>query len=85
MRVATLVHEIWEKVDGPGSMMLCLAGPRGDSARSTLGEGARCVHRFEAGSWFEAMRVYHRYNGWGEYKPDPAWVDEPYPDDRALE
>ena len=82
MRVARLVHEIWEEIDERSrSMMLCLAGPRGDSARSTLSETARCVHRFEAGSWFEAMRIYHQYNGWGEYKPDPTWDDEPYPSD----
>lgn len=79
------VHEIWEdpgpRPDSAGSIGVCFAGPLGDGFRRMIGPGATLVGTIEAGSWQEAMRLYHARQGWEPYKPEPDWVDEPYPDD----
>jgi hypothetical protein len=82
--MAKLVHEIWEEEDERVVMTgLCLAGPDGESFRSTLNETARCVHRFQAESHFEAMTIYYRLNRWGAYTTDFEVDHSPYPDDCA--
>jgi hypothetical protein len=83
--MAMLIHEIWEDNDERSvSKGVCLAGPDGESFRRLLGDGARCVRRFEAGSHFEAMTIYYRLNGWGSYTSDFAEDRESYPDDWAT-
>jgi hypothetical protein len=81
--MAKLIHEIWEETDDLGQVhpALGLAGPDGEGFRKLLREDARCVHRFEAGSHFEAMAIYYRHYGWGEYTSDFAWDREPYPEE----
>jgi hypothetical protein len=61
--MAMLMHEIWEEIGEDGGVLegLCLAGPDGDGFRKLLPKDAQCVHRFEAGSHFEAMTVFYRY------------------------
>jgi len=82
--MARLIHEIWEeKDDSSVTTSLCLAGPDGENFRKLLNKGARCIHRFEAGSHFEAMTIYYSFNGWGVYTSDFALDREPYPDDWA--
>jgi hypothetical protein len=80
--MAKLVHEIWEETDDRGQVLpsLGLAGPDGEGFRKLLREDARCVRRFEAESHFEAMTIYYRHYGWGEYTSDLAPDREPYPD-----
>ena len=91
--MAMLVHEIWETVGKNGHVLpgCCLAGPDGDGFRELLHADAsnkgisapRYVCSFEAGCHFEAMTIYYRHYGWGEYTTDIAWDREPYPDDWA--
>jgi hypothetical protein len=83
--MAKLIHEIWEDISHDGAALpgLCLAGPDGEGFRKLLHKDARCVHRFEAGSHLEAMTVYYRHNGWGNYTSDFASDREPYPDELA--
>lgn len=93
-RMVELVHEIWEVVDHNGSVLpsLCLAGPDGEDFRKLHRQAAvkdgqsvpHCVLRFEADSHFEAMTIYYRHYGWGEYTTDLAWDREPYPADWAV-
>jgi hypothetical protein len=82
-----LIHEIWEVTDNRGCVLpaLILAGPDGEAARKLLREEGvpECVHRFEAGSHFEAMTIYYRHYGRGEYTTDFASDREPYPEDWA--
>jgi hypothetical protein len=80
--MAMLVHEIWEDVGDDGSVLpgLCLAGPDGEAFRKLLHKDARCTGRFEAGSHFEAMTIYHRRYGWGAYLTDFVHDREPNPD-----
>jgi hypothetical protein len=72
-----LVHEIWEEAEGLTTG--CLAGPDGDGARASLGEGARLVRVFEAGSHFEAMSLYNAALGREPYSSTEPWDLEPYP------
>ncbi len=61
-------HELW--IERDGEQTFCLAGPRGEAARTLLGPGAQLVWTCEASSHFEAMTQYYAYMGWGTYKTD---------------
>jgi hypothetical protein len=75
-----LLHEIWvETRDGMELESCCLAGPDGDSARKLLAPSARLVHTFTAGSYFEAMTIYHRFLGRTPYATIHSLDHEPYP------
>lgn len=88
--MARLIHEIWQVLgdDGEALPTLCLAGPDGNGIRAMLHEEAvehgrgvpQCVGRFEAESHFEAMTIYYRRLGWGEYRTEFDQDREPYPD-----
>jgi hypothetical protein len=73
--VVIRVHEVWqEDGDDAVAISMSLAGER-DTTRSST---ARLLHTFEAGSYFEAMTIFYKLMGWGEYKPDPSWGDGPH-------
>ena len=84
--MAMLLHEVWEEPDGQGRWLpgLCLAGPDGESFRKTLAAGARCVHRFEAGSHFDTMTNYHAHLGREPYTTAHAQDHTPYPPEWAA-
>jgi hypothetical protein len=60
-----LMHEIWVEFDDLGQELpgCCLAGPIGDGFRQLLEPGARLIHTFKAGSYYEAMTIYHQFFG----------------------
>jgi len=68
-----MLHELWD--EGEDGQMFCLAGPRGDGARSLLSPTARLVWTVEAESHFEAMTRYYRHMGWGVYATDHPEAD----------
>ena len=76
--MAMRIHEVW--VDAYGLPSLCLAGPNGADCRKLLDQPAQLIHTFEAGSHYEAMTIYHRYQGWSAYESHFAIDHEPYPD-----
>lgn len=76
--MATLIHEVW--IDANGLSSVCLAGPHGANCRNLLDQPARLIHTFEAGSHYEAMTTYFRFQGWDVYTTDFAIDHEPYPD-----
>jgi hypothetical protein len=77
-----LKHELWDEEDGS---TVCLAGRRGDQARSWLSPNAKLIWTVEAESYYEAMTAYYRFMGWGEYKTDHEWDYQPYPPEWAEE
>ncbi len=78
-----LLHEIWEDRDENGQPLpgCCLAGPDGADFRRSLSPQARLLHRFEAASHHEAMTIYYRYAGYGEYTTTEAMDLQPYPEE----
>jgi hypothetical protein len=78
-----LKHELWKDVGGEEypELTFCLAGPRGDGARSLLSPKAELIWTVEAGSHFEAMTAYYKFMGWGEYTTDQEWDMQPYPEE----
>jgi hypothetical protein len=81
-----LTHEIWqENTDGMVLHSCLLSGPRGDASRTQLGSTATLLAKFEAGSHFEAMTIYHRYLGGEVSSTNQPWDYEPYPDDWRIE
>lgn len=79
-----LKHELWEE-DGGASYTFCLAGPRGDGARSHLSPDAKLIWVVEAGSHFEAATAFYNYMGYGEYTTEHEWDYQPYPEEWAHE
>lgn len=73
--MARLLHEVWFEAEGlPGCV---LAGPPGDDARGLfLSRGARLVHTFEAGSYFEAMQLYNAFPGLEPYTTSYPELDK---------
>jgi hypothetical protein len=83
--MAILTHEVWEEIDERGNVLpgLCLAGPDGEGFRKLQYKNARCVLRFGAGSHFEAMTIYYRRYGWGDYTSNFTSDHDPYPHEWA--
>jgi hypothetical protein len=68
------VFEVWKSKDGLQTEMI----RRG--AKRVSDPGDYIIHTFEAHSTFEAFRTHWRLMGWGEWKPEPDWIDEPIQD-----
>jgi hypothetical protein len=73
-----MLHELWEDPDGDAVWTFCLAGSRGDDARSQLSESARLVWTVEAASHFEAMTRYYEHQGWDSSTTDQDWDRQTY-------
>ena len=80
--MAILLHELW--LEEKNEQTFCLAGPMGNDARSLLSPSAKLIWTTEAGSHFEAMTKYYKHMGWGLYKTEHDWDNQPYPDDWLL-
>ena len=81
MDARKLLLEVWENLGDEGEALPSLqyAGPRGEESRRLLGPNARLLATIRAGSHFEAMTLYYRLMGWGEYTTDQTWDHDPYP------
>src|SRR5688572_792108 len=79
--------EVWIDRSSVGESLpeLCYAGPRGDCARQLLTPNAQLLTTINASSHFEAMSIYYRLMGWGEYSTNEQWDHEPYPDEWLQE
>ena len=64
--------EVWKSKTG-----ICMT-QRGAKRLSEPDE--ELLHTFEAKTTFEVFRTHYRLMGWGEWKPEPDWVDEPVPE-----
>ncbi len=73
-----MLHELWEDPESDGLYTFCLAGPRGEDARSMLSDSARLTWTVEAASHFEAMTLYYAHQGWGSYSSDQEWDSKSY-------
>ena len=72
-----MLHELWVCPDGLDTF--CLAGPKGDRARSFLPANSTKVWVVDANCHFDAMTKYYEYRDWGEYQTDfPEQDKAPY-------
>jgi hypothetical protein len=63
-----LEHELWREETATGiEHTFCRAGPKGDTARATLGEHAELIWTVFASSYSRAMEKYYNFMDWGEY------------------
>ena len=71
-------HEVW--IDKEGLTSLCYADERGDNFRKLLDEegGGTVIHVIYAESHFEAMTLYYKFMGWGEYQTNFEIDKVPY-------
>ena len=85
--MAKIIHEVWEEIGERGETLpgLCHASPAGEGFRKLLAANARLVRTFEAGSHFEAMTIFYRFYGWGDYTTEFAIDHAPYPQEWADE
>ncbi len=68
-----MLHELWEDPEDEGRYTFCLAGPKGDAARSMLSPSAHLAWTVEAVSHFQAMTLYCKHMAWGTYATDHEW------------
>src|SRR5437899_4162353 len=82
MNERKLILEVWEDIGENGERLpsLIYAGPLGEESRLLLGPNARMITTIEARCHFEAMTIYYRFMGWGEYTTDQSWDYQPYPE-----
>ena len=82
-----LLLEIWQDLGEGGESLpaLLYAGPLGDKSRHLLGPRARLLTTIWANSHFEAMTIYYRQMGWGEYTTNQPFDYQPYPEEWLLE
>ena len=81
--MASLKHELW--VENDEEETFCLAGPRGNDARSILSKSAKLLWTVWANSHFEAMSKYYEYRGWGTYSTEHETDFAAYPEEWAHE
>lgn len=84
--MVNLLHEVWEDYDEDNQPLpgCCLAGPDGADFRRLLSTKACLIHKFEAGSHYEAMIIYNRLLGRGAYTTDQPRDMQPYPAEWAA-
>ena len=73
--------ELWKDIGGEkySEYTFCLAGTRGNDARSSLSPDAKLIWTVEADSHFAAMTAYYKFMDWGTYTTDREWDMQPYP------
>jgi hypothetical protein len=45
---------------------------------------ATLVHTFSAVSDFDAFQKNYDWNGWGIWRPERHWIEQPFTDDEAA-
>jgi hypothetical protein len=77
-----LEHELWREESASGyEHTFCRVGPKGDSARATLGPNAERIWTVFASSYARAMEKYYNFMDWGEYTVIDEADREPYSSD----
>ena len=71
-------HEVW--INNEGLTTLCFADERGNDCRRLLleEEGSKIINVIYAESHFEAMTLYYKFIGFGEYNTDFEIYKIPY-------
>ena len=77
MDMANLVFEIWRD-DAENEQSMSQVGPEADKLRAAIMPNATLVHSFVATSDFDAFQKNYDLNGWGVWRPEPHWTEQPF-------
>jgi hypothetical protein len=82
--MAGLVFEIWRD-DAAGEQSMSQVSERADKLRLATMPAAKLVYTFTAKSDFDAFQKNYDWNGWGVWKPEPHWTEQPFTETEAAE
>lgn len=80
--MAELIFEIWRD-DAAGEQSMSQVSEQADKMRLATMPNARLVHTFRAGSDFDAFQKNYDLNGWGVWRPEPHWIEQPFTTEEA--
>jgi hypothetical protein len=81
--MADLAHEIWrDDADNPQAMSQ--VSLEADMFRLAITPNATLVHTFVATSDFDAFQKNYDWNGWGVWRPEPHWIEQPFTDEEEA-
>ena len=75
--MAKLVFEIWRD-DSENEQSMSQVSQQADEFRMTIMPNATRVHTFIATSDFDAFQKNYDWSGWGVWKPEPHWTEQPF-------
>ena len=75
--MADLLFEIWRD-DAEGEQSMSQVSEEADNFRLTMMPNAVLVHTFSARSDFDAFQKNYDWNGWGAWRPEPHWIEQPF-------
>ena len=82
--MAELVFEIWRD-DAAGEQVMSQVSEQADKVRLATMPNAALVHTFAAKSDFDAFQKNYDWNGWGVWKPEQNWIEQPFTEAVAAE
>lgn len=82
--MAELVFEIWRD-DAAGEQSMSQVSEQADRVRLATMPNATLVYSFTARSDFDAFQRNYDWNGWGAWKPEPYWTEQPFTDAEAAD
>ncbi len=81
--MADLVFEIWRD-DAENEQSMSQVSQQADSFRLATMSNATLVHTFVANSDFDAFQENYDWNGWGVWRPEPHWTEQPFTDEEEA-
>lgn len=82
--MAELVFEIWRD-DVAGEQSMSKVSEEADTLRFATMPKATLAHTFKAKSDFDAFQRNYDWNGWGVWRPEPGWTEQPFTEGEAAE
>jgi hypothetical protein len=78
-----LVFEIWRD-DAASEQSMAQISRQNDNVRAATMPNAALVHSFKAASDFDAFQTNYDWNRWGNWKPEPDWIERFFTDEEAM-
>ncbi len=81
--MADLVFEIWRD-EAENEQSMSQVSQEADTFRMAITPNAKLVHTFVATSDFDAFQKNYDWNGWGVWRPEPYWIEQPFTDEKEA-
>lgn len=78
--MANLVFEVWRD-EANSQQSMSQVSEEADAFRMKDMPNATLVHTFTASSDFDAFQKNYDRNGWGVWRPEPHWTENPFTDE----
>lgn len=81
--MAELIFEIWRD-EAEGGQFMWQVSEQSDKVRLATMPNATLAHTFVAFSDFDAFQKNYDWNGWGIWRPEPHWTEQPFTVEEAV-